>query len=153
MRRLGVRRMRKLIFLAAVLSSFLFCFSDARGEDWRYYHSYNDLFYYDKENINAPYDDFKSIISIWQRIIYDQESIDRIAEHLGNKYADLMESVSLIEIDCFTRYIQIKAVTFYNSKGRVIDTSYRVKPDWKAIPSESPMNKLFKAVCSLQENG
>jgi hypothetical protein len=58
-----------------------------------------------------------------------------------------VESVSLVEINCFSKDAQIKAITYYNSKGLVIHTSHRIKDSWEEIIPSSPLHKLYKAVC------
>jgi hypothetical protein len=144
--------MRNLLHLTIVLSLCILCVSQVKGEDWVFYTRYGDSFFYDRKNINNPYEDFKNIIGVWQKIIYDNESVDRITAHLGVKYADLTESISMIEIDCSKKYAQTKAITYYDAKGKIIDTKCKTKDDWKEItPESSPLDKLYKAVCSRNE--
>ncbi len=138
---------KKLLQVTVVLSLYVFCFSTVRGEDWRFFCKNIDFYYYDNGNINRPYDKFKNIVSVWQKIIYQESSVNRIADHLGPKYADLAESISLVEIDCSTKNVQTKSIVFYDSKDRVIDTTCKTKENWKLITPETPLDKLYKAVC------
>jgi hypothetical protein len=138
-----MRTVRLFIFL----SIFLFWFSTAEGEDWRLFCKYTDFYSYDNANINRPYEKFKNIVSVWQKITYEESSVTRISDHLGPKYADLAESISLIEIDCSTKNAQTKSVTLYDSKDKIIDMTCKTKDNWKLITPDSPMDKLYKAVC------
>jgi hypothetical protein len=139
--------MKKLLQLMIVLSLCVLWISIVLGEDWRLFCRNIDFYYYDNGNINRPYDKFKNIVSVWQKIAYMESSVNRIADHLGPKYADLAESISLIEIDCHTKKTQTKSVVFYDSKDRVIDTTCKTKDNWKLIAPETPLDKLYNAVC------
>ncbi len=139
--------MKKLLQLMIVLSLCVLWFSIVEGEDWRLFCRNIDFYYYDNGNINRPYDKFKNIVSVWQRIIYQESSVNRIVDHLGPKYEDLAESISLIEIDCSTKNAWTKSVVFYGSKDRIIDTTCKTKENWNLITPETPLDKLYKAVC------
>jgi hypothetical protein len=139
--------MRKLFQLTVVLSLCVLWFSTSEGEDWRFFARNIDYYYYDNGNINQPYDKFENIVSVWQKIIYQESSVNRISDYLGPKYADLAESISLIEIDCSTKNAWTKSVVFYDSKDRVIDTTCKTKENWKLITPETPLDKLYKSVC------
>jgi hypothetical protein len=131
-----------------VLSFCVLYISEVKGEDWVFYARYGDSFFYDRKSINNPYENVEEVIGTWQKIVYDNESIDRIVAHLGPKYADLKESISLIEIDCSKKYAQTKAITYYDVSGKIIETKNITKEDWKKITPESPsVDKLYKAVC------
>lgn len=138
---------RSLLQLAIVFSLCILCVSNVMGEDWVFYTRYGDSFFYDRKNINNPYEDFKNIIGVWQKIVYDDESINRITAHLGVKYADLTESISMVEMDCSKKCAQTKAITYYDVKGKIIETKRTSKEDWKEITPKSPLHKLYKAVC------
>ena len=142
---------RRLLQCTIVLLLCVLGASTAKGEDWVFYTRYGDSFFYDRQNINNPYENCRNVIGVWQKIVYDNESVDRITAHLGVKYADLTESISMIEIDCSRGHAQTKAVTFYDTKGHVIDTKYTTKDDWKEITLRSPLSKLFMAVCPAEE--
>ena len=143
--------MKNLLHLAIVFSLCMLCISEAKGEDWVFYARYGDSFFYDRKNINNPYENIKNVIGVWQKIIYDDESINRIAAHLGVKYAYLKEAISLIEIDCYKKYSQTKAITYYSSNGSIIDTKCMTRDDWKEITPKSQLYKLYQAVCPPQE--
>jgi hypothetical protein len=148
----GIRedRMKKLVQFAAVFFACFLWFSTVRGEDWIYYSSYPDFLFYDRENINNPIENSQDILGVWKKIVYAESSVARISEHLGERYADLRESVSLVEINCLSKEVQTKAVTYYDSRGAVIYTSHRTKDSWEEIIPESPLNKIYKAVCPSQ---
>ena len=140
--------MKKLVQFATVFFICFLWFSTVKGEDWVSYAGYPDFFFYDRGNINNPDENSQDIIGVWQRIVYADRSVARISEHLGGEFSDLRESVSLVEINCLSKDAQTKAVTYYSSKGGVIHTSHRTKDDWGEILLASPLNKLYKAVCS-----
>lgn len=139
--------MKRTLYLLTGIIIIALSFTHANGEDWRFYAQYNDFFYYDKESIKHPYEDSQHILGVWQKVIYDKESLMRIAEHLGDKYNDLSESISLIEINCYTKQAQTKSTTRYDSKGKIIETSNVIRPDWKKIPDLSPFEKLYQHIC------
>ncbi|HMK49338.1 MAG TPA: surface-adhesin E family protein [Thermodesulfovibrionales bacterium] len=122
-------------------------FSVAYAEDWVPYARYPDLFFYDEENINTPDENNIDVIGIWQKIVYSDKSVARISEYLGNGYADLRESIALVEMNCFSKNTQTKAITYYNSKGEVIHTKHQVKDNWEEIQPSTHSQKLYKAVC------
>jgi hypothetical protein len=139
--------MKKLFQLATVFFACTLWFSTVKGENWVFYASYPDFFFYDQESINNPSENSQDIIGVWQKIVYSEQSVARISEHLGERYSDLRESVSLVEINCLSKDVQTKAITYYDSRGAVIYTSHRTKDSWEEIIPESPRHKIYKAVC------
>ena len=139
--------MRGLLQSVALLSLIFFFTSTVAAEDWVYYTRSVDSFFFDRSNINTPYEGFNNILGVWQKVVYEGESVNRIAAHLGVKYGNLKESVSMIEIDCSSKVAQIKAITFYDSGGGVIDTKSKTSTDWRKIPPDSSLNALYKTVC------
>jgi hypothetical protein len=141
-------KFRRVPWLLIMMFAFLtFSIGDAGGEEWVFYARYGDSFFYDAKNINHPYENLKDIISVWQKTVYDEESVDRIAEYLGPKYANLKESISLIEIDCSKKYAQTKAITYYDSRGAVIETKNMTRNDWKKITPKSNLTELYFVAC------
>jgi hypothetical protein len=140
--------MKKFVQFATVFFVCFLWFSTVKCEDWVSYAAYPDFFFYDQENINNPDENSQDIVGVWQKIVYADGSVARISEHLGDRYSDLKESVALVEINCLSKDVQTKAVTYYNSKGWVIHTSHRTKDSWEEIIPSSPLQKLYKAVCS-----
>ena len=129
---------------------FLGCFFRLQlfwGEEWIFYARYTDSYYFDRENINNPDENSHDIVGVWQKIVYADTSISRISDHLGEQYSDLAESVSLVEMNCLSAEAQIKAITYYDSKGGIIHTSHKTKDDWKEVIPFFPLHKLYKAVC------
>lgn len=151
-------RLRAGFFCGLLLALFVFLFSffvvlDVQAEDWVSYCRYGDFFYYDSATVTRPYENFKSINCVRQKIVYEANSVKRIAAHLGPKYAHLKESISMIEIDCLTRKAQIKSTTFYDSRGMEIESSSKTRPDWKLITRESPpLDILYKIICPPEDN-
>jgi len=147
--------MKAFLKVFAAMATLLY-FSGAEAEDWTFYCRYQDNFFYDRDNVICPYENFKNIISVSQKTVYDNESVLRIADHLGEKYAYLKESISLIEVDCLTSNVRIKTVTYYDKKNQVIDrdlNDYRGTDEgWKKITSKSPHRKLYKALCPAKNN-
>lgn len=124
-----------------------FCADTAQGEDWRYFTRYKDNFYYDRESITYPLAPYKGTISLWQKIVYDKDSSFSMAERLGGKYSDVYESLHLIELNCRSKQVQVKSISFYDSKGTTIDYSYKERADWKPIPPDTPHEELYRRVC------
>lgn len=139
--------MKKLFQIATLFFACTLWFSTVKGEDWVFYAGYPDFLFYDLESINNPRENSRDIIGVWQKIVYAENSVSRISEHMGGRYSDLRESVSLVEINCLSKNVQTKAVTYYDSGGAVIHTSHRTKDSWEEIIPQSPMNKIYKAVC------
>jgi hypothetical protein len=124
-----------------------FCAGTVQGEEWRYFTRYKDNFYYDRESITHPLAPYKGTISLWQKIVYDKDSSFSMAETLGGKYSDVYESLHLIELNCKNRQFQVKSVSYYDSKGRTIDYSYKENPQWKQIAPDTPCEDLYWRVC------
>ena len=89
----------------------------------------------------------KGPVSLWQKIVYDKDSSFSMAETLGGKYSDVYESLHLIELNCKSRQFQVKSVSYYDSKGRIIDYSYKESPQWKQITPDTPCEDLYWCVC------
>ncbi|MEW6054472.1 MAG: surface-adhesin E family protein [Nitrospirota bacterium] len=140
----------KQIFQIIIGIIIIFVSSSAGAEEWRLFDHYNDHYYYDKESINYPLENSREIIGVWQKVIFNDESLDRIISHLGPKYADLVEVISLIEINCYTKHAQIKSKAYYDKRGNAIDTMNKTRSDWKAIEATSPLNQLYYAVCPVK---
>lgn len=139
--------MKKLLILTLVSLSIGW-FSTSDAEEWVSYCRYGDYFFYDRESVIQPYENFRTIKCIRQKIVYESKSVTRIAAHLGPKYAHLKESISLIEIDCLTKKAQTRSTTFYDSGGSEIDSSSKTRPDWKLITIDSPpLDILYKIIC------
>ena len=138
-------------FLVTILFSCVLC-AEGYAEDWVFYDRCGDSFFYDRKGINNPYEDVNYVLGVWQKVVYNGESVDRIAAYLGTKYSDLAESISMIEIDCSRRCAQTKALTYYDSKGMIIESKPVTKDDWKKIPPKSHLSKLYRAVCPMIQN-
>jgi hypothetical protein len=140
--------MKKSFIIVFVWPLFLFFFTSmAWGEDWRLYFKYKDFLFYDGDNINKPYENQENILSVWEKTVYDKESLVRISGHLGDEYSDLEESRALIEIDCKNKYSQTMAITYYNTKGEIIAAVQKTKLDWKKIVADTPMDRLCRTIC------
>jgi Surface-adhesin protein E len=144
--------MKRFLQLAIVFLVCLLSFATVWGEEWIYYGRYTDSYYFDREDINNPDENSHNIVGVWQKIVYTEKSVSRIADLLGEQYADLAESVSLVELNCASAEAQIKAITYYDSKGRIIHTSHKTKDDWKEVIPSFPLHKLYKAVCSSKRD-
>ena len=131
-----------IVFLVCCLS-----FSTVLGEEWIYYTRDTDTYYFDRENINSLHENSPGIVGVWQKVVYAGKSVSRIADHLGAEYGDLTESISLVEINCISGEAQTKAITYYDSEGRIIETNHKTKDDWQEVTPHTPLRKLFKAVC------
>ena len=144
-----------LHWICLVFSLFLLpliIVAGAEAEDWVLYCRYHDVFYYDRDSVSQPYDNFKTIKCVRQKTLYEAKSATRIAAHLGPKYAYLKESISMIEIDCLTRKAQTKSTSFYDTGGAEIDSTENTRPDWKFITDKSPpLDILYKILCPPEE--
>ena len=105
------------LFFLSSFFSFLFSADTAQGGDWRYFTTYKDNFYYDSESIAYPLAPYKGTISLWQKIVFDKDTSFSMAERLGGKYSDVYESLHLIELNCRSRQVQVKSISFYDSRG------------------------------------
>jgi hypothetical protein len=123
------------------------CSDTAQGEDWSYFAKYKDNFYYDRESITYPLAPYKGTISLWQKIVYDKDSSFSMAERLGGKYSDVFESLHLIELNCRSKQVQVKSISFYDSKGTIIEYSYKEREQWKPIAPDTPFEDLYWRVC------
>jgi hypothetical protein len=123
----------------------------AQGEDWTYFTRYKDNFYYDRESITYPLAPYKGIISLWQKIVYDQESSFSMSEKLGGKYSDVYESLHLIVLNCKKKQVQVKSISYYDSKGRIIDYSYKERTQWQQITPDTPCENLYWRVCPQED--
>ena len=142
----------KEYLLFPLLFFFLsFCADTAQGEDWRYFANYKDNFYYDRESITYPLAPYKGTISLWQKIVYDKDSSFSMAERLGGKYSDVCESLHLIELNCKSRQFYVKSISYYDSKGVIIDYSHKESAQWKPIPPDTPCENLYWRVCPPED--
>jgi len=139
--------MRYSLLFALCFFLFSFCADTVQGGDWRYFTSFKDNFYYDRESITYPLAPYKGTISLWQKIVYDKDSSFSMAEKLGGKYSDVYESLHLTELNCKTRQVKVKSISYYDSKGIIIDYSYTENAHWKPIPPDTPCEDLYWRVC------
>jgi hypothetical protein len=150
--RYGAGALLRICLAFSVFLLPLIIVAGAEAGDWVRYCRYQDVFYYDRESVAQPYDNFKTIKCVRQKTVYEAKSTARIAAHLGPKYAYLKESISMIEIDCLTRKAQTKSTTFYDSRGVEIESTSRARPDWKLITDKSPpLDILYKILCPPEE--
>jgi hypothetical protein len=144
--------MKKLSILSLlfILLSLVYCFPEADGAEWEYCGadmSHNFL-YYDKASICYPDEKAKYVVSVWQKIIYDMGIINRVIETLGDKYADLKESLHLIEVNCDSKQALTRAIVYYDLKGNVIDsTFYKENRAWRLVSRGSQFEPLFRELC------
>jgi hypothetical protein len=80
-------------------------------------------------------------------IVYDKDSSFSMAERLGGKYSDLFESLHLVELNCRNKQVQVKSISFYDSKGTIIEYSYKESAQWKPIAPNTPFEDLYWRVC------
>ena len=139
--------MKIFLRLTIVFLSILLSAATVWGEEWIYYTRDTDTYYFDRENINRLHENSPAIVGVWQKVVYAGKSVYRISDHLGAQYGDLTESISLIEINCISGEAQTKAITYYDSEGRVIETNHKTKDDLQEVTPHTPLSKLFKAVC------
>lgn len=139
--------MKHFLFFSLFFFLLSFCADTVQGEDWSYFTRYKDNFYYDRESITYPLAPYKGTISLWQKIVYDKDSSFSMAERLGGKYSDVYESLHLIELNCKNKQFQTKSVSYYDSKGMIIDYSYKESTQWKPIPPGTPYEDLYWRVC------
>ena len=137
-------------FLLLIFSLFLFAGASA-GHDWQFISSYKDNFYYDKASITYPVKNYPAILIVWQKIVYDKDSSFTMAETLGDKYADVHESLHLIELHCKRKELQVKSISYYDSKGTILDYSYKENTQWKPIPPDTPYEDLYWRVCPPED--
>jgi hypothetical protein len=143
--------MKRSLMLPLLLLLLVLCAAPVQSEDWRFFIRYEDYFYYDRESVTYPAAPYKGIISLWQKIIYDKDSSFRMAEKLGGKYADVHESIHLVELNCAGAQVRIKAVAYYDSKGGIIDYSVKEITHWKKVPPDTPDEELFQRICPLKD--
>ena len=143
--------LKNSIFVPLILFLLFACADTAQGEDWRFFTRYKDNFYYDTESITYPLAPYKGTISLWQKIVYDKDSTFSMAERLGGKYSDVYESLHLIELNCKSRQFHVKSISFYDSKGVIIDYSYKESAQWKPIPRDTPCEELYQRVCPRED--
>jgi len=139
-----------------ILQIVVLCFSIAatgslHAEDWQYYaeDSEGNFLYVDKDSIIHK----EIITEVWQKKVYEKNSLFRIRQTLGEKYATLIEARALIEIFCPKRTFQVRAVDYYRSDGTVIEhIYYEFLRDWKKVQRKSDMERLYKICCTTEKN-
>ena len=139
--------MKHAIFVPLFFFVLFLSADTAQGGDWRYFTTYKDNYYYDSESIAYPLAPYKGTISLWQKIVFDKDTSFSMAERLGGKYSDVYESLHLIELNCRSRQVQVKSISFYDSRGALIDYSYKESAQWKPIPPDTPHEDLYRRVC------
>jgi len=143
--------MRHSLLFSLFFFLLSFCADTVQGADWRYFTTFKDNFFYDRESITYPLAPYKGTISLWQKIVYDKDSSFSMAEKLGGKYSDVYESLHLIELNCKRRQFHVKSVSYYDSKGAIIDYSHTESAQWKPIPPDTPCEDLYLRVCPPED--
>jgi len=101
------------------------------------------VFYIDRDSISSPESAHKHIRQVWSMLDYREPQKNA----LGTTYRSTR---SLIEIDCEankTKTISLSLHTGPRLSGEVL-TSEGVIGPWQAIPPDTPLVHIKKAICS-----
>jgi hypothetical protein len=137
-----------LIFL--FLTFLIFHIRTAYGADWKHYDSdiEGNFLYADEDSITNT----NGITMVWQRKVYYKDNLFRIRQVLGERYAKLIEKITLFEIHCPTKQYQERAFAYYGSDDKVIDSMYyEFVRDWKKIVLGTDMVPLYRICCEREE--
>jgi len=146
--------MKKRIFLVFALT-LVFLVSQAEGTEWASIgkDSLGNEFFYESETLTKlP----TGVIKVWSMEVYSNEGKKRYIQEWTNKGLNanslrkLNHTVDLVEIDCSTRGLRIKATSEHSIDGVVLDSStFTQQPSegWESISPGSSWEGLYKAVC------
>jgi hypothetical protein len=139
---------RGVIF--AVLGLVIFAFSEAGGEDWRFYGRTDKyLCFYDMESLrhsSAP------IVEVAGKQDYTHQGVNFMVGELGEKYENLSHSITMWQINCADKRFRFTSLAHYSKEKKVI-YSWKVlyssgSPDeWSVVIPGSLGERLCKAVC------
>lgn len=139
--------MKKITMVFFLLGAVMFIVSSqALAVDWEYYslNKDNNPLFYDKSRV------LKSghIVRVHQKESYSTNILYWLRQRMGEKYGNLKEAISLLEIDCAKAEYTLISFTHYDSDGKVIDTrSYERRPDWKAVEDSLDISILRDLCC------
>ena len=125
----------------------IFTYAEVWGEDWKYFNSNEDfLCYYDAQSITRP---SQNIVSVRTRKNYTEKSVLDWVREFGKEYENLSYGIDIVEINCSEKTCRIQSMTYYDSKGKVIESYSISNPSfgWDFIPPKSIIEVLYKAVC------
>jgi len=120
--------------------------------DWVKYGEDNDgnVFLYNKRTITKG---GKKYIKVWDIVIISDEGRDRVIKDQEKNglstdgWGLLTHNISLCQIDCNNKMIQILSVTEYDINGKVLSSVDNNNPKWKYIVLDSMGDSLRKKVC------
>jgi len=144
-------------FYFALLTCLLMlpCSKDLDGADWTYCCKAKETkYYYDAESINfLP----KNIIRVWMITIprSEDERLNSMQER-RKPYPALPDTWSyekaLLEINCIDNTWSILALTLYDDKDKVIQSTKSPKPHPEYAEPGSMPDLINKTICSLKNS-
>jgi len=146
--------MKKRTFLLFAIT-LVFLVSQTEGAEWASIgpDSLGNEFFYDRETLTElP----TGVIKVWSMEVYSDEGKERYIQEWTNKGLNanslrkLNHTVDLVEIDCSTRGLRIKATSEHSIDGVVLDSStFTQQPSegWESLSPGSSWEGLYRAVC------
>ena len=133
-----------------LFSYLLLCTHAAYAVDWRHYGKDMDgnFLYYDKDSMA----EIKGVVYVWEKKVYASNNLFRIRQILGERYAKVIEKITLYEFHCPTRQVQSRVSAYYDTSGALIDYYYDdLKREWRKIVSGTDMVLLYRICCEKKE--
>ena len=110
-----------------------------------------DFLYYDEVNIVRPYE-MHDVIRVREKRVYKRITVVKVAELRGKRYGDLAESIKEFDIYCPKKQSLMRSVTYYKKNGDVIEKrEYPHVNDWRTIPEDTPVERLYELLCFRPE--
>jgi len=142
----------KFYFVLLTCLLMLSCSKDVNSADWTYCcKSQETKYYYDAESINfLP----KNIIRVWMITIprSGDERLSSIPERRKSYPAAWSYEKALLEINCIDNTWSILALTLYNDKDKVIQSTKSPKPYPEYAEPDSTPDLINKTICSLKDS-
>lgn len=146
--------MKKRIFSLFAIT-LVFLVSQSEGAEWTSIgqDSLGNEFFYDRETLTGLE---TGVIKVRSMEVYSNEGKKRYIQEWtakglnANPLRKLNHTVDLVEIDCSTRGLRIKATSEHSIDGVALDSSaFTLQPSegWESITPGSSWEELYKAVC------
>lgn len=144
-----------IFLLIIVFSTPSICFSQPDSKKWEFYGKdiEGSMYFYKKRTIRKS---SKIIVRTYQTVTDDErkEEIERVKKYNieeSLKYQNYDHIVSLYEIDCRNKLVNIKQIIDCDNRGGILYSVKNKNSEWKSIIPGSTMESLYQKLCVNQK--
>jgi hypothetical protein len=132
----------------AVIGFIIFLFCEAWGADWEpfFYADSGSVFYYDRENITRP---SKDVVRVSMKHVLSEKDVTEVVARWGKKYRALSNQISLLEIQCVDKKVNVLSTSRYSQDGEILNPKDPQIPRAGPIVPDSAGEALYEVLCKM----